>query len=78
MASAENQQTPAQSEHITAWRDHAGYSLAVDGDTLAIVQRAQDTLQDKVSLDLSGYRMDAEMHDPDNPSLLKLTVADRW
>ncbi len=72
--------TPSNTEGITRWRADTGYDVGVNGDTLAIVQSQQpaEVVEDSVSLDLSSYRMEMERHDPDDPSLLKLSASDRW
>lgn len=71
---------PAQTEGISQWRADTGYAVGVTGDTLSIVQSqlAETAAAPAVSMDLSGYRMAMEQHDPDSPALLKLHANDRW
>lgn len=71
---------PAQTEGISQWRADTGYDVGVAGDTLSIVQSqlAEADVIPTVSMDLSGYRMEMEQHDPDSPALLKLHASDRW
>lgn len=71
---------PAQTEGISQWRADTGYDVGVMGDTLSIVQSqlAEAETTPTVSMDLSGYRMEMQQHDPDSPALLKLHANDRW
>jgi len=71
---------PAQTEGISRWRADTGYNIGVAGDTLSIVQSqlAETAAEPVLSMDLSGYRMETEQHDPDSPALLKLNASDRW
>ncbi len=70
---------PAQTEGISRWRADTGYDIGVAGDTLSIVQsQLTEAAEPTLSMDLSGYRMETEQHDPDSPTLLKLNASDRW
>lgn len=71
---------PAQTEGISRWRADTGYDVGVTGDTLFIVQSqlADADVAPPISMDLSGYRMEMQQHDPDSPALLKLHANDRW